>query len=114
MSKLFSLFNKYLYFIKGHVALFFFAGFLLPTPEVLLPTPHSRLTWARLDSLYQHLPSSVHVYRTTDSLDGRPNIAYYLEPNYPTGRYNILRRSVTVSGISLRNIFGSRTHRCLS
>jgi len=32
-----------------------------------------------VDSLFQPLPSSVHVYKTTGLLDGKPNIAYYLE-----------------------------------
>ena len=32
-----------------------------------------------MDSLFQPLPSSVHVYKTTGLLDGKPNIAYYLE-----------------------------------
>jgi exopolysaccharide biosynthesis protein len=37
-----------------------------------------QLKWRNVDSLYQPLPSSVHVYKTTDSLDGKPNIAYYV------------------------------------
>jgi len=31
-----------------------------------------------MDSLYQPLPASVHVYKSTDSLDGKPNIMYYM------------------------------------
>lgn len=38
----------------------------------------AQLKWQNVDSLFQPLPSSVHVYRTTDSLDGKPNIAYYV------------------------------------
>ena len=38
-----------------------------------------QLKWQNVDSLYQPLPSSVHVYKTTDLLDGKPNIAYYVE-----------------------------------
>ncbi|MDP4263128.1 MAG: phosphodiester glycosidase family protein [Bacteroidota bacterium] len=41
----------------------------------------AQLTWVKVDSLFGRLPASVHVYRTTDSLDGKPNIAYYLEAN---------------------------------
>lgn len=37
-----------------------------------------QLKWTNVDSLYQPLPSSVHVFKTTDSLDGKPNIAYYV------------------------------------
>ena len=31
-----------------------------------------------VDSLYQPLPSSFHVFKTTDPLEGKPNIAYYI------------------------------------
>lgn len=33
--------------------------------------------WTNLDSYYQPLPSSMHVYKSTDSIDGKPNIIYY-------------------------------------
>lgn len=38
----------------------------------------AQLRWVNADSLYQPLPASVHIFRTTDSLDGKPNIAYYV------------------------------------
>ena len=37
----------------------------------------SQVKWVLADSLFQPLPSSFHVYKTTDSLNGKPNIAYY-------------------------------------
>ncbi len=40
---------------------------------------NGQLKWQNVDSLFQPLPSSVHVYKTTDLLDGKPNIAYYME-----------------------------------
>lgn len=39
----------------------------------------AQLKWENVDSLFQPLPASVHVYKTTDLLDGKPNIAYYVE-----------------------------------
>lgn len=39
----------------------------------------AQLKWDNVDSLYQPLPSSVHVYKTTGLLDGKPTIAYYVE-----------------------------------
>lgn len=39
---------------------------------------HAQLNWMNVDSLYQPLPSSVHVYKTTEVLEGKPNIAYYV------------------------------------
>ena len=38
-----------------------------------------QLNWANVDSLFQPLPASVHVYKTTSAMDGKPNIAYYVE-----------------------------------
>jgi hypothetical protein len=38
----------------------------------------AQLQWKNVDSLYQPLPKSVHVYRTDDLLDGKPNIAFYI------------------------------------
>ena len=34
--------------------------------------------WQNVDSLYQPLPSSVHVYRSNTETEGKPNIAYYV------------------------------------
>ncbi len=39
----------------------------------------AQLKWTNVDSLYQPLPSSVHVFFTDDSLDGKPNRAFYAE-----------------------------------
>jgi hypothetical protein len=39
---------------------------------------NAQIKWVNVDSLYQPLPLSVHVYKTTDSLDGKPNIAFYV------------------------------------
>jgi exopolysaccharide biosynthesis protein len=39
---------------------------------------NAQLKWTCVDSLYQPLLASVHVYKTNDSLGGKPNIAYYV------------------------------------
>ncbi|HEX5652994.1 MAG TPA: phosphodiester glycosidase family protein [Chitinophagaceae bacterium] len=39
----------------------------------------AQVKWINVDSFFGPLPPTVHVYKTTDSLDGKPNIAYYLE-----------------------------------
>lgn len=36
-----------------------------------------QIKWENLDSLYQPLPSSIHIFKSTDSLDGKPNVMYY-------------------------------------
>src|SRR3712207_3429022 len=52
--------------------------FLLTALIGLVGSGHAQLRWTKVDSLFQPLPQSVHVYRTTDSLDGKPNIAFYV------------------------------------
>lgn len=39
----------------------------------------SQLKWENADALFQPLPPSVHVYKSTSPIDGKPNIAYYVE-----------------------------------
>ncbi len=38
----------------------------------------AQVQWKNVDSLFQPLPPAIHVYCTNDSLDGKPNIAYYV------------------------------------
>lgn len=40
---------------------------------------NAQLRWINMDSGFGNLPATVHVYKTTDSLDGKPNIAWYIE-----------------------------------
>lgn len=52
--------------------------FLLFTFYFLIQTASAQLVWQNVDSLYQPLPSSMHIYKTTSLLDGKPNIAFYV------------------------------------
>jgi len=45
---------------------------------ITAPICLAQVKWQNVDSLYGALPSSVHVYTTTDLIDGKPNIAYYV------------------------------------
>lgn len=37
----------------------------------------AQVKWTNIDSSYQPLPKSFHVYKSNDSLDGKPNVMYY-------------------------------------
>lgn len=37
------------------------------------------LNWQNVDSLYGPLPRGIHVFKTTDSIEGKPNIAFYVK-----------------------------------
>lgn len=43
----------------------------------LVLSANAQSTWVNLDSLYQPLPSSVHVYKSAEVVDGKTNIMYY-------------------------------------
>ncbi len=45
----------------------------------LQPCIHAQVKWTNVDADFQPLPENFHVYKTTDSLHGRPFIAYYAE-----------------------------------
>ena len=53
-------------------------AFLFPTSFLLATASNAQVKWVNVDSLYAPLPSSVQVFKTTDSLDGKPFIAYYV------------------------------------
>ncbi|MCG2615028.1 phosphodiester glycosidase family protein [Terrimonas sp. NA20] len=38
----------------------------------------NKMNWVNVDSAFGPLPSSVHVFRSADLIDGKPNIAYYV------------------------------------
>lgn len=48
---------------------------LLTLPQALL----AQWNWQRVDSVYGPLPPSIHVYRTSDPVAGKPNLAFYVE-----------------------------------
>ena len=39
----------------------------------------SQLHWKKANAEFGYLPKSINIYKTTDSLDGKPFIAYYVE-----------------------------------
>ncbi|MCX6319201.1 MAG: phosphodiester glycosidase family protein [Bacteroidetes bacterium] len=54
-------------------------GMILIPGFLLAGEVNAQVVWQNVDSLYQPLPASVHVYKTTTPLDGKPNIAFYAE-----------------------------------
>ena len=45
--------------------------------SICIYSSDAQTTWVNLDSLYQPLPSSMHVYKSTEVIEGKPNIMYY-------------------------------------
>ena len=53
---------------------------LIPAVCFFIPaTSVAQVKWVNVDADYAPLPSSVQVFKTTDSLDGKPFIAYYVK-----------------------------------
>ncbi len=64
--------------------------------------------WHNVDSLYGPLPASVHVYKTSSLLDGKPNIAYYVEADLKDKGLDFtvdttFKRRLTPSGYYTKN-----------
>ncbi len=64
--------NCNLYKFK-YLSIGFLLGFI-----TLSSTSFAQLKWVNVDHQYQPLPSSVHVFYTADSIQGKPNHAYYV------------------------------------
>lgn len=62
-----------IFFITGQIHLF---RLLFPFIPLFSFSQH---TWINVDAAFQPLPKNFHVYKSTDSLDGKPFIAYYAE-----------------------------------
>lgn len=58
---------------------YLFQGFLFTSGILFSINSIGQLKWQNVDSEFQPLPASIHVYKTMDLLDGKPNIAYYVE-----------------------------------
>ncbi len=54
---------------------FYFIILLLSVPMLV----SSQLHWKKVSDAFGYLPKSIALYKTTDSLNGRPFIAYYIE-----------------------------------
>ena len=48
----------------------------------------AQLKWVNADADFGPLPAGVHVYKTNDSLDGKPNIAFYVEAELKNRQLN--------------------------
>lgn len=48
----------------------------------------AQVQWKNVDSLFQPLPANFHVYYTNDSIDGAPNIAYYVSVKLKDQSFN--------------------------
>jgi hypothetical protein len=55
------------------------AGLLLAVCFFMPATSFTQVKWVNVDADYAPLPSSIQVFKTTDSLDGKPFIAYYVK-----------------------------------
>jgi Phosphodiester glycosidase len=55
------------------------AGLILAVCFYIPVNTFAQLKWINVDADYSPLPSSVQVFKTTDSLDGKPFVAFYVK-----------------------------------
>ena len=51
--------------------------FFLGVFSLIVFASDAQIRWVNIDSLYQPLPAAIHIYKSADSLDGKPNVMYY-------------------------------------
>lgn len=64
---------------KKSLKIFLAAGLLLAVCFFVPIRSQAQVKWINVDADYAPLPSSVQVFKTTDSLDGKPFIAFYVK-----------------------------------
>ena len=45
--------------------------------SIVFKCSFAQVKWVNVDSFYQPLPASIQIYKSTDSVEGKPNIMYY-------------------------------------
>jgi hypothetical protein len=55
------------------------AGLTLAVCLLISTASSAQVKWVNVDSAFGPLPSTVQVFKTTDSLDGKPFVAYYVK-----------------------------------
>ena len=94
---------------RGHGAIARLPGLALGLLLIFLyKESKAQLRWERMDTSFPGLPPSIHVYRTTAPLQGRPNIAWYLEADLEARDIEITtdtttRRRLTPAEFHARN-----------
>lgn len=87
----------HIHIIKAVIGLLFFA-----------PAASAQLNWKNVDAEFGELPAGTHVYKTTDSIDGKPNVAYYFSAELKDKKRTFLsdttyKRRLTPSEFYLKN-----------
>jgi Phosphodiester glycosidase len=66
---------------------------------------YAQVKWINADSLFAPLPNNFHVYKTTDSLEGKPFVAYYAEAKLKDRRLNFTTDTTYKRRLTPRQFF---------
>jgi len=77
---------------------------------LIAPFSFSQMKWIKVDSLFGPLPSSIHVYKTTDSIEGKPNIAFYAEVDINDKQINPTVDTTTRRRLTPREFYEKNAH----
>ena len=77
-------------------------------PNVLQAQGH----WQNVDSLFQPLPSSIHVFVTHDPIEGKPNIAYYVSADLKDKSIDFTTQVGNAKDIHLANTLNRNKNLC--
>jgi hypothetical protein len=65
--------------IKKIIFMFMKKTFFLFTFSLSIISTQAQLYWKRIDTFQTPIPQGIQLFYTNDSIDGKPNIAYYIE-----------------------------------
>src|SRR6478609_6889848 len=83
------------------------AGVIL---TLIAPFSFAQLKWTKVDSLFGPLPSSIHVYKTTDTIEGKPNIAFYAEVDMNDQQINPTVDTTTRRRLTPKEFYEKNAH----
>lgn len=80
--------------------------FFFPALFLIAAIPvRSQMRWINMDAEFGDLPSSVHVYKTMDSINGKPNIAWYIEADLKDKKLEFITDTTLQRRLTPRQFF---------
>jgi hypothetical protein len=71
---------------------------------------YAQTKWINVDSLFAPLPNNFHVYKTTDSLEGKPFVAYYAEAKLKGKHLNFTTDTTYKRRLTPQQFFEKNNH----
>ncbi len=78
--------------------------------STIIISANAQSNWINIDSLYEPLPPSMHVYRSSDSVDEKPNVMYYAIADLKDKRLNFTTDTTYKRRLTPTEFYQKNTH----